>query len=152
MITIIFLVEIVMRFFSPNEYPLIILYAELILVGALLSFETITFIRLSKRIFEDDFEDEQRFFKVSLAFFLSTYVLRCVILLLIIFLWETYESWFENYPISAATAQAICHLTFDSVPVIHIMLHHRRIFKDEEKETTKELMRSSKEVLMRISK
>ena len=47
MITIIFLVEIVMRFLSPKEYPLIILYAELILVGALLSFETITFIRIS---------------------------------------------------------------------------------------------------------
>ena len=127
------LVEIVVRFFSPYEYPLIILYSELILVGTLLSYETITFIRLSKRIFEGDFMDEQRFFKVSLAVFLSTYALRCVLLLFIIFLWDTYESWFENYPISAATVQAICHLTYDSLPVIHIMLRHRRIFENEEK-------------------
>ena len=127
------LVEIVVRFFSPYEYPLIILYSELILVGTLLSYETITFIRLSKRIFEGDFTDEQRFFKVSLAVFLSTYALRCTLLLFIIFLWDTYESWFENYPISAATVQAICHLTYDSLPVIHIMLRHRRIFENEEK-------------------
>ena len=127
------LVEIVVRFFSPYEYPLIILYSELILVGTLLSYETITFIRLSKRIFDGDFMDEQRFFKVSLAVFLSTYALRCILLLFIILLWDTYESWFENYPISAATVQAICHLTYDSLPVIHIMLRHRRIFENEEK-------------------
>lgn len=127
------LVEIVVRFLSPYEYPLIILYSELILVGTLLSYETITFIRLSKRIFDGDFMDEQRFFKVSLAVFLSTYALRCILLLFIILLWDTYESWFENYPISAATVQAICHLTYDSLPVIHIMLRHRRIFENEEK-------------------
>ena len=52
------LVEIVVRFFSPYEDPLIILDSELILVGTLMSCETITFLRLSKRIFEGDFADE----------------------------------------------------------------------------------------------
>ena len=88
------LVEILIRIIVGYDYPFIILNSELILLGGILAFETYTFISLSRRIFEGEFQEEQRFFKVSLAVFLSTYALRCTLLLFIIFLWDTYVQWF----------------------------------------------------------
>ena len=88
------LMEIIIRIFVGYEYPLIILYSELVCIGASLAFETFVFLRLSRRIFGDDFKDEQRFFKTSLAMFLSTYFLRCLILMLEILLWDIYVRWF----------------------------------------------------------
>ena len=52
------LLEIIIRFFSGYAYPYIILNSELIAIGLSLTVETIIFLRLSKRIFEDDFKDE----------------------------------------------------------------------------------------------
>ena len=52
------LMEIIIRIFVGYEYPLIILYSELVVIGASLAFETFTFLRLSRRIFGDDFKDE----------------------------------------------------------------------------------------------
>ena len=104
-----------------------------IVIGIALTVETVTFLWLSRRIFEGDFTEEQRFFKASLAVFISTYALRCVLLMLIIFLWSIYEGWFESMPIFAATVQSICHMVYDSVPVVYIMLRHKRIFQNEEK-------------------
>ena len=36
-------------------------------------------------------------------------------------------------------------MTYDSVPVIHIMLRHRKIFENEEKETTEVVMGSGRD-------
>ena len=127
------ILEIFTRLWVGYQYPFIILYAELIVIGIALTVETVTFLWLSRRIFEGDFTEEQRFFKVSLAVFISTYALRCVLLMLIIFLWSIYEGWFESMPIFAATVQSICHMVYDSVPVVYIMLRHKRIFQNEEK-------------------
>ena len=52
------LLEIIIRIFVGYEYPFIILYSELIFIGGMLSYETFTFLRLSRRIFEDDFKEE----------------------------------------------------------------------------------------------
>ena len=134
------LAEILIRIIVGYEYPFIILNSELIVLGCILAFETYTFISLSRRIFEGDFEEEQRFFKVSLAVFLSTYALRCTLLLFIIFLWDTYVQWFENLPLFAATIQAICNMTYDALPVVHIMMRHKKIFEVEEKQTTEVVM------------
>ena len=128
--------EILVRFFVGYQYPLIILNCELVVIAICLSFETATFLRLSRRIFEGEFSDEQRFFKASLAVFLSTYAARCILLLLIITCWDIYEGWFESMPIFAATVQSICHLVYDTFPVIYIMLRHNKIFQNEEKQTT----------------
>ena len=134
------LAEILIRIIVGYEYPFIILNSELIVLGCILAFETYTFISLSRRIFEGDFEEEQRFFKVSLAVFLSTYALRCTLLLFIIFMWDTYVQWFENLPLFAATIQAICNMTYDALPVVHIMMRHKKIFEVEEKQTTEVVM------------
>lgn len=134
------LTEIIVRFFIGYSYPLLILYGELVVIGVCLAVETNMFLRLSRRIFEGEFQDEQRFFKVSLAVFLSTYGMRCIFLMLIIFFFNIYEGWFENMPFFAATVQCACHMAYDCLPVVHIMLRHRKIFDGEEKSTTMVVM------------
>ena len=124
--------EIVIRIIVGYEYPFIILNSELIVLGFILAYETYTFISLSRRIFEGEFQEEQRFFKTSLVVFLSTYALRCTLILFIILLWDTYVSWFENLPLFAATIQAICNMTYDALPVLHIMMRHKKIFENED--------------------
>ena len=134
--------EIYIRTLMGYQYPYIILQAQLDAIGACLLVETIAFLRLSKRVFEGEFEEEQRFFKHSLIVFLSTYLVRSGILLIIIFEWGTYEGWYESMPIFAATCQCFVHLIYDALPIMHLMLRHHRTFKDEDKEVTTVVMSS----------
>ena len=86
--------EIFLRILIGYEYPLIILQCEFIVIGGVLYLETITFLSLSRRIFEGEFKEEQRFFKVSLAAFLTTYTLRSILLMLVLVFWTTYVNWY----------------------------------------------------------
>ena len=135
--------EILMKCFFQYEFQFIILVVQFVIIGMCLLFETMAFVTLSKRIFEGEFEEEQKFFKTSLLVFLSTYTIRSAILLIIILMLSSYVQWYQNMPMFAATIQCLVHLSYDAFPVLHLMIQHHRTFKNEEKQTTSVVMNSN---------
>lgn len=134
------IVEIVVRTILSYRYPYIILNTQLIAIGICLFVETMFFGRLAKRVFDGDFEEEQSFFNKSLVVFLSTYALRVILLIFIICFWCTYVNLFMDWPLLMATLQSFAHLTYDALPVVHVMMQHQRTFRNEEKGTTEVVM------------
>jgi len=131
MIVLILVVVAESSIFRPligYEHPMLILNAELVVIGLSLLVETIAFFKLSRKLFEDDFTEEQHFFLVSLIVFLTTYAVRCTNVILVICLFDTYVDWFQNAPTSAAFVQLSCHLIYDLSPIMIILLRHRRTF------------------------
>ena len=104
--------------------------------------ETLVFNRLARKVFDADFEEEQRFFNHSLVVFLSTYALRVAFLLIIICFWCTYYRIFQEWPLLMATVQSVTHLVYDTLPVIHLMMRHQSKFKAEDKRMTEAVMSS----------
>ena len=94
---------------------------------------TIKFSQLTNSVFENDFQEEQQYFKTSLIVFLSTYVLRTVLLVFCLFFFDTWINYFFKYPIAAILTQAGLHMLYDAWPVVIIMAQHVRTFSKEEK-------------------
>ena len=90
------------------------------------------FIKLAKKVFGDDFIEEQTYFRISLIFFLSTYSIRLVLVGLEIGFWNEYVEQFEETPILGGIWQQVSHMCFDFVPVVHIMLRHQKTYSPEE--------------------
>ena len=95
--------ELITKYFLAYSKSLIILNSQLFLVGMCLLIEIILFIKLSKRVFGEDFQEEQTYFRISLIYFLSTYSIRIVVVGLEIGYWNTYVKTFEKTPIWGAT-------------------------------------------------
>ena len=114
--------EILFRFFFNYEDALIILDVQLVILGICLLFETLAFVSISKRVFQGEFKEEQKFFQTSLLVFLTTYTIRSALLVIVICMWSKYVQWYENMPLFAATIQSLVHLIYDAFPVLHLML------------------------------
>jgi len=137
--------EVCLRAALNFHHPLIIVNSELLLIGICLLIETLIFRRLSKEVFGDEFQDEQRFFMVSMIVFLTTYTCRFAFLMAIMFKKDLYLRWFEGSPVLAGMGQMTFHILYDSFPVLHIMLRHNQTLGKEEKQTTMVVMTPSRE-------
>ena len=75
--------EIALRVVLGYQHPLVVVNCELLLVGVCLVIMTIAFIKLQRKVFRDEFEEEQNYFLVGMIVFLATYTVRWLCLILI---------------------------------------------------------------------
>lgn len=113
--------ELLLRTFHEGQYPLITLNLELLLVGSLMIFATVRFHVTCKRLFGQQFVDEKNYFKNALTIFVSTYLLRTVILLIIVLNFDFYSGLWDKNPLVMAYVQSLTHLAYDALPLLFVM-------------------------------
>lgn len=100
------------------SYALLTINSELLLLGFGLIVSTIVYVRLQRIVFEGDFEEEQKFFVLSMVLFLGTYILRFITTFAIEMWQDTYVSWMKNYPASFITTVFLFHIFYDAFPIV----------------------------------
>ena len=115
------ILEVLFRFIEHSSFPLFIFTCELVVVGIFLLIVTIKFNKLTDSVFENDFREEQRYFKTSLIVFLSTYLIRTVLLVFCLFFFDAWINYFYRFPIAAILTQSVLHMLYDAWPVVIIM-------------------------------
>jgi len=110
--------EIIFRIFFDYTKALFILNIELLSLAFGLCIATIFFLNLQKKVFEDEFKEEQRFFLTSMLSLLVVYGLRFANMLAIETWNDTYLNMMENQPCFTMTLQFVCHVFYDAFPVV----------------------------------
>jgi hypothetical protein len=128
------LVEVGLRL-SWDSYTVgaIIFCVQLFIIGVLMLVVTAYLLHLMKKIFGDEFVDEENQLKWSLGVFLSTYFIRTVLKTLTITLNNTFVNMKDSEPIIVEGMIVCCQLMYDVLPALLIFNQHHRTFKDEDR-------------------
>jgi len=96
-----------------------------------------------KKVFGDEYCDEENQLKTSLAVFLFTYALRATLTGVLILWTDVYFKMWEGAPLWTETLYIFCQLVYDTWPLGMVFRQHHRHYSAEQRETTSLLMRDT---------
>jgi len=98
------------------------------------------------KVFGSEYVDEEYQFKKSLFVFVSTYLLHCIMYVLVKVLPDAYMFMWQYYPFITECLFIFCQLIYDVLPLTMIFRQHHNHFKTEDMESTTFIMRSSSQI------
>lgn len=116
---------------------------ELLLVGVGMTIATFTLIKLMNHVFGADFCDEKNHLKVSLAVFVSTYIIHSVMFAVLKIWASTYSNMWTRHAFGTEFIFIAIQLIYDFLPLVMIFRQHHVHFSHEDRETTSILMRGT---------